>query len=262
VNVSGEPERFSLTVTRPGGRRLFGLRFTPLGVFLVCLALVALIAVEVLAVVSYIRTLDRLAAYSALMVEVNDLRRQNAKLLELDEELRDLLVYQQQMLRLAGIETALRRAPAVGDNTLGSGEPDSLGEGEAAGFLPPAMGRLIRGFGSDHGGVDLGLAQRRAVIAAGSGVVIESHLDPVWGFRIVIAHSDSVRTVYANNERNLVAVDDSVRAGEVIALVGSGFEGQEPHLHFEVWIHDEPVPPETVLPLLQNDAGGTAERRP
>lgn len=240
-----DPKRVSIVLVRPGGRPLATLGLNPVWATVVAVLLIGLLAAEVAAVVSYIRSLKKLRSYSALMVETDDLRRQNATILDLDKELRTLLVHQQRMLRLAGIETALRPDLEAGDNS-----EDRTGV-EGTDFHVPALGETIRDFDSEHPGVDLGLPRKRAVMAAADGTVIEAGRDAVLGNRIVIQHSDSVRTVYANNERNLVAAGDTVLAGEVVALVGSGFEGKEPHLHFEVWIHGSPVPPESVIPELE-----------
>ena len=57
-------------------------------------------------------------------------------------------------------------------------------------------------------------------------------------------------TVYANTELNLVEAGDTVEAGQVIALVGAGFEGEEPHLHFEVLKYGDPVSPRDFYPDL------------
>lgn len=243
---SDEPKRLSIVLVRPGGRAFLTLALHPGLAIVVVVLLAGLLVAEVVAVLSYVGSLRKLRSYSALMVEVDDLRRQNATLLELDKELRTLLVHQQRMLRLAGIETALRPDLETGDN---SGE--RTGEGNGFGFHVPALGEPTRGFGAEHAGVDLELPRKRAVMAVASGTVIEAGRDAELGNRIVIAHGDSVHTVYANNERNLVAAGDTVLAGEVIALVGSGFEGEEPHLHFEVWIYGVPVSPGSVLPELK-----------
>jgi murein DD-endopeptidase MepM/ murein hydrolase activator NlpD len=240
-------KRVSIIFARPGGRPFLTLALHPVWAMVAAALLVGLVAAEVAAVLSYVGSLRKLRSYSALMVETDDLRRQNATLLELDKELRTLLVHQQRMLRLAGIETALRPDLEAGDN---SGERTGV-EGADSGFHLPALGETTRGFDAEHRGVDLGLPRKRAVTAAAAGTVIEAGRDAVMGNRLVIQHSDSVRTVYANNERNLVAAGDTVLAGEVIALVGSGFEGEEPHLHFEVWIRGTPVPPESVLAELE-----------
>jgi murein DD-endopeptidase MepM/ murein hydrolase activator NlpD len=183
------------------------------------------------------------------MVEVEYLRNQNTRLTELESELTELLDYQEKMLRLAGIEPALRRDGPDGDNSYELGALDSTGTGTGAELIfRPVGGKEIRGFSADHPGIDIQAKLRNTVLAAGAGVVVEAGLDPRLGYRLVIDHGDSLRTVYANNESNLVTRGDSVEAGQVISLVGAGFEGDVPHLHFEVLEQGEPVSPRSHFP--------------
>jgi murein DD-endopeptidase MepM/ murein hydrolase activator NlpD len=100
--------------------------------------------------------------------------------------------------------------------------------------------------------VDLRAPEGSAILAAGSGRVAGSTRDDAWGVRLVLEHSDSLRTVYANAGRSLVAVGDTVLAGQVIALVGAGFEGKDPHLHFEVRLNGTAVPPDRYIPTLSS----------
>ena len=243
--------RLHLTLARPGGKGLASVSFHPIWIWVGAILVLAFLALEVLAVVTYVKTVERLKDYSALMVEVDYLRSQNEKLKELDVELRDLLGFQQKMLQLAGIEPALRRDSEVGDNHYGLDVLDSLGSGIGPKLVFwPVEGETVRGYDALHPGVDVGTARRRTVLAAAGGHVLGAGEDEIWGHRLVIRHNDSLQTVYANNELNLVETGDSVEAGQVIALVGAGFEGSEPHLHFEVLKHGEPVSPREYFPDL------------
>jgi murein DD-endopeptidase MepM/ murein hydrolase activator NlpD len=204
---------------------------------------VALLAAAVYATITYVNTMKRVREYSALLVEVDYLRRQNAVLGELEGELRQLIDYQEQMLRLAGIR------PGMG---LDQGA-DDVSEGEPVGSPAlrwPAEGDVITTFKTSHPGVDIGTGRRRAVVAAAAGVVVAADRDPDLGPRLVLAHNDTLQTVYANNELILAAVGDTVEAGQAIALVGSGFEGAAPHLHFEILEHGQPVDPQEYIPDL------------
>ncbi len=217
------------------------------------LLLVALLGAGVVAVVTYVSAMNRLKDYRSLSVEVETLRRQNAAVKELEGELTQLRELQQQMLHLAGIPAALEAADSLGTRLPGS---EALARGTAGDVLVfwPLDGKIIRGFGAGHPGVDIGAPSKRTIVSAGDGEVIFSGRDPKLGNRIVIQHSDSLRTVYANNELNLVEKGNSVGAGQVIALVGAGPEGKVPHLHFEVWQGDVAVPPREAIPeLFPND---------
>lgn len=220
----------------------------PLWIWLSGLLLAGLLVLEVLAAITYIKAMQRLGRYGAIMVEVEQLRDQNARLEELGVELQALLEFQQKMLRLAGIDPALRREAGEGDNSYGSGVQNDHAHPRLVFW--PVEGTLVQGFDTLHPGVDIATAKRRTVLAAGAGRVVASGPDEVWGHRLVIEHSDSLMTVYANNELNLVEPGDVVEAGQVIALVGAGFEGEEPHLHFEVLRFGQPVSPRDFYPEL------------
>lgn len=244
-------QRLTLTLTRPGGDALVSTSFHPIWLWVGAAFVVALFALETLAVATYVKTMERLRDYSELMVEVDYLRNQNAELGELEVELRDLLGFQQKMLQLAGIKPALRRDSEAGDNLYGLDVLDSLGNGIGPKLVFwPVEGEIVRGFDASHPGVDVEAARRRTVLAAAAGHVIGAGEDEFWGHRLVIQHNDSLQTVYANNELNLVETGDNVEAGQVIALVGAGFEGSDPHLHFEVLKHGEPVSPREYFPDL------------
>ena len=56
-----------------------------------------------------------------------------------------------------------------------------------------------------------------------------------------------METVYGHMVQRLCSVGDYVARGQVIGLVGSTGNSTGPHLHFEVRINGERVPPEPYL---------------
>ena len=248
-----------LTIPRFRGKGSISVSIRPVWVWVTGLLLLGLLVLEVMAVATYVKATQRLRQYSAIMVEIEQLKDQNDRLVELGAELEDLIESQQKMLRLAGIEPALRRESGSGDNTYGLGVLDDHA-GPRLVFWP-VEGAILRGFDAEHSGVDIGTAMRRTVLAAGAGEVTASGPDEIWGHRLIIEHNDSLMTVYANNELNLVEPGDVVEAGQVIALVGAGFEGEEPHLHFEVLKFGAPVSPRDFYPDLFEDVNDETGRR-
>jgi len=83
-----------------------------------------------------------------------------------------------------------------------------------------------------HPGVDL-RARYDSVYAVFNGVITRVSCDPSLGLAVQIRHS-SVTTIYGHLSKSLVLPDDSVRAGQVIAISGSSGHVTAAHLHFGV----------------------------
>lgn len=102
-----------------------------------------------------------------------------------------------------------------------------------------------------HDGIDLVAPRGTPVRAAASGVVRTAtrHYTRGGSFgRVVeIAHEDGLITVYAHMHRMAVAEGDTVIGGEQIGTVGSTGVSTGPHLHFEVWVDNQPVAPAEYL---------------
>jgi murein DD-endopeptidase MepM/ murein hydrolase activator NlpD len=257
--VESEPSEhrhISLEISLPGRDRPIALSVAPVWAWMAGVLLLALLSAGVVAVVTYVEAMNRLKDYTSLEVEVEALRRQNAAVKELEQELSQLRELQRQMLHLAGIQPALGVSDSLAENLPGGEDANGAlgpGSGDVLVFWP-LEGKILKDYGPEHPGVDIGAPRKRPIVAAGDGVVTFSGRDKTLGNRLVLDHADSLRTIYADNELNLVAVGDSVEAGQVIALVGAGPEGAKPHLHFEVWKAGKPVPPREAIPeLFPND---------
>jgi murein DD-endopeptidase MepM/ murein hydrolase activator NlpD len=85
-----------------------------------------------------------------------------------------------------------------------------------------------------HKGVDFAGREGSDVVAVASGVVIWSGDRYGYGQMVEINHGNGYVTRYAHNANNLVAVGDTVKRGEVIAVLGSTGRATGPNLHFEV----------------------------
>lgn len=85
-----------------------------------------------------------------------------------------------------------------------------------------------------HKGVDFAGREGTDVVAVASGVVIWSGDRYGYGQMVEINHGNGYVTRYAHNSENLVAVGDTVKRGETIAVMGSTGRATGPNLHFEV----------------------------
>jgi murein DD-endopeptidase MepM/ murein hydrolase activator NlpD len=120
-------------------------------------------------------------------------------------------------------------------------------------FQWPVEGPLTSMFGRRrmgwHRGIDIQADPGTPVIAAATGLVIASFVEPRYGNVVKIAHDNGFVTVYAHNERNLVDVGDWVVAGQTIAAVGRTGHATSEHLHFEIRHEGLVYNPLYLLPL-------------
>jgi murein DD-endopeptidase MepM/ murein hydrolase activator NlpD len=108
---------------------------------------------------------------------------------------------------------------------------------------PNGNRRVRRPYTSDHKGIDLTAPKGHSIFAAMDGRVSSIGRNSKLGNYVKIDHGNGVETIYGHNSANLVATNDIVRRGQIIARVGSTGRSTGPHLHFEVRINDQPINP-------------------
>ncbi|HET9835572.1 MAG TPA: peptidoglycan DD-metalloendopeptidase family protein [Rhodanobacteraceae bacterium] len=116
----------------------------------------------------------------------------------------------------------------------------------------PSDGAVISGFrdGSPGSGAGLDIAGSAGdpVRAAADGVVVYSGNGLIgYGELIIIKHSDTYLSAYGHNRERLVKEGEHVRAGQMIAEMGSSGAPRE-ELHFEIRKNGKPVDPTDYLP--------------
>lgn len=109
----------------------------------------------------------------------------------------------------------------------------------------PVKGKIIQNYSSTSKGIDIAAERGTLVHAAADGVVIYSGSTvPHYGKMLLIRHSNTTITAYANNENLLVPMDARVKAGQIIADVGdSGRRDGRTALHFELRVNGKHVNP-------------------
>jgi len=106
----------------------------------------------------------------------------------------------------------------------------------------PFSGRLAQ-----HRGVDFAAKEGTEIIATGAGVVTFSGDRWAYGNLVEINHGNGLTTRYAHAQDLLVKTGDIVRAGEVIATVGTTGRSTGPHVHYEVLRNGSHIDPEPFL---------------
>ena len=82
---------------------------------------------------------------------------------------------------------------------------------------------------------------------AADGVVESASYSGSYGNLVKISHGNGVETWYAHTSKMYVKKGDTVKAGDIIAAVGSTGNSTGPHLHFEIRINGEHVNPQKYL---------------
>ena len=92
-----------------------------------------------------------------------------------------------------------------------------------------------------HTGIDIGASKGSSIVAANKGTVIMAKYDKSGGYgnMVVLDHGAGITTLYAHASKLCVKVGDEVKAGAVIAKVGSTGLSTGNHLHFEVRVNGE-----------------------
>lgn len=115
----------------------------------------------------------------------------------------------------------------------------------------PVAGPVVWRFGESRRnptGIGIGGADGAEIRAAADGEVVYSGSGLIgYGQLIILKHNDSYLSAYGYNRTLRVAEGESVRSGQVIALMGRG-SADRPQLHFEIRRDGKPVDPLRFLP--------------
>ena len=102
--------------------------------------------------------------------------------------------------------------------------------------------------GRQHDGLDISARNGETEIHAllGGIVKVSSYING-YGNTVIIRHMNGLETLYAHNKNNKVKHGDIVKAGQIIAIVGSTGKVSGPHLHFEVRVNGKVIDPKYIV---------------
>jgi lipoprotein NlpD len=106
-------------------------------------------------------------------------------------------------------------------------------------FIWPLQGKVISRFGIQPNGmylngIKIAAKEGAPVSAAAAGTVIFSAALKGYGETVIIKHEDNFATVYTHLYDRMVSVEDRVKKGEKIALLGRFEQEGDPYLNFEI----------------------------
>ena len=100
---------------------------------------------------------------------------------------------------------------------------------------------------STHTGLDIAASKGTQIKVVADGKVTCAKYSGSYGYLVKVDHGNGVETWYAHTSKMYVTEGQEVKAGDVIALVGSTGNSTGPHLHFEIRINGEHVNPQKYL---------------
>ena len=133
-------------------------------------------------------------------------------------------------------------------------------------FCMPTDSRVVNShygyrsqFHRNHYGTDIKGYMGDTIRAAFDGkvrVVTDQGYRKGYGKYVIIRHPNGLETVYGHMSRQLAVVDQIVKAGDPIGLVGNTGRSTGPHLHFETRLLGEKIDPEKLFNFEIGDIRG------
>lgn len=111
-------------------------------------------------------------------------------------------------------------------------------------------------FSRTHQGIDLAAPLGSPVRAVADGVVVFADPYQGYGKLVLIKHARGMTSHYGHCDKIRVSPGQHVKAGEIVAYVGSSGMSTGPHLHFEIRFNGRAVDPERIIPGLASAAEG------
>ncbi len=119
-------------------------------------------------------------------------------------------------------------------------------------FHAPIVGNVISKYGPrrrrNHNGADVPLRVGEPIYASFDGKVRYAKYNTGgFGYLVILRHPNGLETWHAHLSRLNVAVNEYVKAGQVIGFGGNTGRSRGPHLHFEMRYCDQTFDPEFIV---------------
>ena len=100
---------------------------------------------------------------------------------------------------------------------------------------------------STHTGLDIAASTGTPIKVIADGTVTSAQYTGSYGYLVKVEHGNGVESWYAHTSKMYVKAGDEVKAGDVIAAVGSTGNSTGPHLHLEIRINGQHVNPQKYI---------------
>lgn len=110
------------------------------------------------------------------------------------------------------------------------------------GYLSATFGNRVDPFTGQwdfHSGIDISTPLGTRIQTPADGIVVFCGKKGAYGNALVIDHGHGVVTRYGHMDALTVKPGQRVRRGDDIGFVGNTGRSTAPHLHYEVWVHDQ-----------------------
>lgn len=127
-----------------------------------------------------------------------------------------------------------------------------LYENQSEFIFPLDTFKLLRGFTGYHTGLDLKAQSGDTIRAAFNGRVrFAANIHNGYGNLVILRHYNGLETYYSHLSKVFVNIEDDLKAGDVVGLVGATGRATGPHLHFETRYRDIAFDPLKLILLDQ-----------
>lgn len=153
--------------------------------------------------------------------------------------------------RLSSAQAPVKNSPAVNSTATLSPKPSPAPSCKAPQWHWPTQGKIIEPFSQADGGnrgIDMAGDHGQAVYSSAEGrVVYAGNALHGYGHLLIIKHSEDWLSAYAHNDTLLVREQQTIKAGQKIATMGSSGT-HSVRLHFEIRHKGKSVNPLHYLP--------------
>ncbi len=170
------------------------------------------------------------------------------------EHLSDSIVFSKAVISHRSKEDSLLRLDVERQLQESAADPKKKKDRQIAlqglNFFTPVKGVTTDHFDikNGHTAIDIAATANTPILSTLDGTVVLAVWTKETGNTIQIQHRNNLISVYKHCAKLLKKQGDSVKAGEVIALVGNtGRLSTGYHLHFELWYAGTPVDPEQYI---------------